>query len=435
MPDPLSIASKKGYDPEFLGVSLPLPEFGPELIDFIVLRDQLRDGVFADYVNYTVATHAELRTPVFSAMNIDQPKLKSVNRSNNWRIDTRIGRDFQLNNDYYRSNPWDRGHLARRASAAWGDTNREAKHASDDTFFYANAALQHANFNQDEWLALEDWVLRDTPDDTNRISSISGPIFGAHPRSITPQGRDTALIPSAFFKVVSYIRDDQLEVRAFIMPQDAAALRDKGGRQFFDNQRFQVSVTEIEEQTGLIFPPVIPARNPLFFNPDDDAAAALKITSFPERIEVDDPTHLIATDQVRDNVMLDAPPIMIVAAMVNPAGKDRDEEWMSIFNFSGLDIDLDGWTVSDTLRRPMQLDGVLQAGSSRRFKPVAPLQLRNKGGTLSLFNAEGQRVDRVRYRADDVTENIPLRFFDRFRSMEPDIVAPAVLNTMILPDQ
>lgn len=432
MLSPPPIASKRGYDPGFLGVDLPLPEFGPELIDFIVLRDQLRDGVFADYVNYTVATHAALRTPVFSAMNIDQARLKSVNRTDNWRIDTRIGRDFQLNNDYYRSNPWDRGHLARRASAAWGDTSREAKQASDDTFFYANASLQHANFNQDEWLALEDWVMRDTPDDTDRISSVSGPIFGEHPRSITPQGRDTALIPSAFFKVVSYIRDGALEVRAFIMPQDAAALRDKGGRRFFDNQRYQVSVTDIEEQTGLIFPPIIPERNPLMFNPDDDAAERLQITSFPERIEVDDPAQMVAMGQVREQILLDGPAVMIVAALVNPKGPDRENEWVSIFNFTEQDIDLAGWQLSDTLRRPMDLDGLLEAGTARKFAPVTPLQLGNNGGTLSLFNAAKGRVDRVRYRKEEVLDGKPVRFFDRFRAMEPDIFAPAVLNTMVM---
>ena len=428
MPEPLTIASKSGYDPDFLGVCVPLPEFGPELVDFIVLQDGLRDGAFADYVNYTVATHAVLRTPVFSAMNIDQARIKSVSRSDNWRIDTRIGREFQLNNDYYRSNPWDRGHLARRASAAWGDTAREAKQAADDTFFYANASLQHANFNQDEWLALEDWVLMDTPDDTDRISSISGPIFGENPRSITPQGRDTALIPSAFFKVVSYIRDGALEVRAFIMAQDAAALRDRRGRRMFDNQRYQVSVTEIEEQTGLIFPQVLPDTNPLFFNHNEEMAERLQITSFPECIEVDDPSHMVAMDQMRDAVLTHASPVLIIAAMVNPTGADRDGEWVTIMNFSGETVRLNGWTLSDTLRQPLALEGTLASGMAMRIGPVAPLQLGNNGGTLCLFDTDRCRVDRVRYRKADVKEGKPVSFIDRSDPVSPGIVAPCALQ-------
>ncbi|MEL6681400.1 MAG: DNA/RNA non-specific endonuclease [Pseudomonadota bacterium] len=429
MPDPLLIASKNGYDPDFLGVSVPLPEFGPELIDFIVLRDQLRDGVYADYVNYTVATHSTLRTPVFSAINIDQARIKSVSRTNNWRIDTRVGREFQLNNDYYRSNPWDRGHLARRASAAWGDTARQAKQASDDTFFYANASLQHANFNQDEWLALEDWVLLDTPDDTDRISSISGPIFGDTPRSITPQGRDTALIPSAFFKVVSYIRNGALEVRAFIMAQDAAALRDRRGRRMFDNQRYQVSVTEIEEQTGLIFPQILPDTNPLLFNPNEEMAEKLHITSFPERVEVDDPSHIIAMDQVRDEVGMHGPAVFIAAAMVNPVGPDHDGEWVTVINVSADPVVLDGWSISDTQRPPLPIAGTVESGMALRIGPVAPLQLGNNGGTLCLFDADGCRIDRVRYRKDDVREGVPVSFLDRSRPVAPHGVVPCALHT------
>ncbi|NER83292.1 MAG: endonuclease, partial [Leptolyngbya sp. SIO1D8] len=143
-----------GYDPDFLGQTVPLPDFSPSLIGFVLNKPELVDSVYAHYHNYTVAMNKDLRTPLFAALNIDQAKIHQVNRIDDWRIDTRIGAENQLNNDYYFSNPWDRGHLARRSSAAWGDSRREAKLAADDTFYYSNAALQHGNFNQDEWLAL-----------------------------------------------------------------------------------------------------------------------------------------------------------------------------------------------------------------------------------------------------------------------------------------
>ncbi|MEM6636425.1 MAG: DNA/RNA non-specific endonuclease [Pseudomonadota bacterium] len=409
------IPSKRGYDPDFLGAEfcVPLPEFGPELIDLIVDRPELRDGTFADYVNYTIAMHGGLRTAVFAALNIDQGAIKSVSRTDNWRIDSRIGAEFQLNNDYYRNNPWDRGHLARRSTAAWGATAREAKHASDDTFFYANASLQHANFNQDEWLALEDWVQDLSEDDTDRINSVSGPIFGDHPRSITPQGRSTALIPSAYFKVVSFVAGGKLEVRAFIMPQDAAAIRDKRGRQMFDNQRYQVSVTEIEERTGLLFPQVLPDMNPLFFNENEDAAERLNISHFPERIEVDSPPEVVAADRPRDFVVDDGA-LRIVLAMVNPKGKERDGEWVTLLNVSSAPIDLSGWSLSDTMRAPLPLSGGLAPGEALRLMPVTPLMLGNRGGTLMLFDPTQQRIDRVKYTASDAREEgVPVRFLDR----------------------
>ena len=112
--------------------------------------------------------------------------LSDARRKRGWDIDTRIEAEFQLDNEYYRANPWDRGHLARRFSLAWGETARDAKSASDSTFFFSNATLQHENFNQDEWLALEDWVKNLMLDEAGKITEFTGPIYGELGRMISP---------------------------------------------------------------------------------------------------------------------------------------------------------------------------------------------------------------------------------------------------------
>ncbi|MEM7685983.1 MAG: DNA/RNA non-specific endonuclease [Pseudomonadota bacterium] len=398
-----------GYDPNFLGTSVPLPTFAPDLVEKVLQRDELADRIYAHYHNYTVAMHGPLRTPLFAALNIDQALIKSVGRSNNWRTDSRIGDMNQLNNDYYHSNPWDRGHLARRSSAAWGQTGREAKLASDDTFFYSNASLQHANFNQDEWLALENWAKELDVDATDRVSTFSGPIFGDHPRSITPAGREMAIIPAAFFKIVFWIgAESKLHVRAFIMAQDAEALRDKRGfrskntgsagsaRRLEDFQRYQVSVTEIEEQTGLIFPQEIPDENPLFFNPSDEAMANLNVTRFPERIEVDRPAEVIAPDQPREVVLDDDVDVFIAAALVNASGDERLGEWVSIINLSNERIDLAGWKLKDP-QDELAIEGSMAPGEAIQIGPLSPASLGNKGGTIGLYDDQDRRIDRVKY--------------------------------------
>ena len=133
-----------------------------------------------------------------------------------------------------------------RSNTAWGATTREAKRASDETFYYSNASLQHANFNQDEWLELETWVKELNLDLNGRITSFSGPIYGEFNRTIKPPGRSPAEIPSAFFKVVCFINKESndLDVRAFIMFQDSEALADKRGRLQFNFQRYQVTISE-----------------------------------------------------------------------------------------------------------------------------------------------------------------------------------------------
>ncbi len=400
-----------GYAPDFLGKTVPLPEFSASLIGFVLEKPELVNGVYAEYQNYTIAMNREMRTPIFAALNIDQKKLKSVRRANNWRIDTRIGSENQLNNDYYFSNPWDRGHLARRSSAAWGDSNREAKLASDDTFFYSNATLQHENLNQDEWLALEDWVRDLTLDSNDRISVISGPIFGDFARSITPSGRPTALIPSGFFKVVVYInKREELEVRAFMMMQDEEALRDKRGRRMFNFQRYQVSVAEIEERTGLIFPKDIPDNNPLFFNENPEARRDLNVETFPERVEVDAPGEMLSSGNRRETVRDKEISVFIAAALVNPSGNEEVGEWVSIINLSNSPVELNGWKLKDPQdERP--LEGTLESGAAIKIAPLSPIKLGNRGGSISLYNEKGERVDRVKYPLQNKTrEDKPVIF-------------------------
>lgn len=418
-----------GYDPKFLGeeLVLPLPDFSPSLAGDVVRNNLLSNGVLAHYVNYTIITHKLQRSPILAALNIDQNLLKTARRNNDWRIDTRIGAEFQLDNDYYRRNPWDRGHLARRASVAWGATRREAQRASDETFYYSNATLQHENFNQDEWLALENWVFNLNLDSNGKITVFSGPIYGDFVRTISPQGRATASIPSGFFKVVCFINreNEELDVRAFMMLQDEEALRDKLGNRMFNFQRYQVTISEIENLTGLEFDDVIYEKNPLRFNEDSEAREQLNISRFPEVIEVDDPSETVDANQPREIIADEQMPIFISAALVNPIGNEREGEWVSLINQSNEIINLDGWTLSDTKRESLILNSSLEnlslsPGEAVRIQPLNPLMLSNSGGTIVLYEkplsgqAKGRRIDRVHYTQEQARQQgVPIRFLNR----------------------
>ncbi len=417
-----------GYMKDFLGdgIELPLPEFSPSLAGDVLHKPTLKNEVEAEYVNYTVIMNRERRSPIVVALNIDQNQLMSVDREDNWRIDTRIGAEFQLDNDYYRNNPWDRGHMARRANAAWGRTRREALRASNETFYYSNASLQHANFNQDEWLALEDWVKDLHLDKNGKITSFSGPVYGDFDRTVHPQGRELAVIPWAFFKVICFVNKhtDALDVRAFLMVQDRDALADKSGRRMFNFQNYQVTVSEIENQTGLQFDDQIYEGNPLLFHDNEEARGPLNISHFPERIEVDGPEEIVSAEQPRDFFADDDVPVFIAAAMVNPIGNERGNEWVSIINLSRDDIDLDGWTLSDLKRNPLNLGTVLdeeqrilRPGEAVSVRPITPLMLENTGGIIALHDKpedgqkRGRRIDRVSYTKEDASrEGVPVVF-------------------------
>ena len=421
-----------GYDENFLdGVRLPLPTFSPRLEGFVLRQLELANGVYANYVNYTVVMNRSRRAPIFAALNIDQNLLKGTIRRDNWRIDSRIGAEFQLNNDYYRDNPWDRGHLARRANAAWGMDQRQAQKASDETFYYSNASLQHRNFNQDEWLALEDWVKELNLDKDGKLTSFSGPIYGDFPRSIIPEGRDPAMVPSGFFKIVCFInkQTNNLDVRAFMMLQDRDALADKSGRSVFDFQNYQVTVSEIEDLTGLEFADEVYQGNPLLFRENPSERERLSISHFPERIEVDSGAEIVDANRPRDFFADDDVNVYIAAAMVNPRSNERDNEWVSVINLEAEVVNLEGWTLSDTKRNPLDIgtepDGqarVLSPGEAVAIKPIRPLMLANTGGVIALYAkpepgaAKGKRVDRVKYTRDDAKqEGIPVVFGHRTR--------------------
>ena len=411
-----------GYDPNFLAEPVPLPAFSPGLAEDVLHRDALRDGVYADYPNYTVAMHRPFRTLLFAALNVDQDLYKKTDRSNRWRIDDRIGAENQLDNDYYYKNPWDRGHLARRTTAAWGETDQVAQHASDETFYYANASLQHENLNQDEWLALEDWVRDLNLDKDNRFSVFSGPVFGDYMRAIRPPGREPGFVPSAYFKVIFFMnKQDALEVRAFLMLQDEKALKDKKGRRVFDHQIYQVSVTEIEALTGLDFPEVLPGRNPMFFAPSD-ACSGLNVHEFPERREVNGPDDIIRdNDSPRPLCFADDEvDVFIAAALVNPVGKEADGEWVSIANLTSETVSLDGWKLSDDKRRTKTLTGTIGPGESVRIQPLDPVRLANsRDAFIQLVDDRDRQIDRVPYtRQQAEREGKPIVF--AYRDLDYD---------------
>ena len=309
--------------------------------------------------------------------------------------------------------------MARRTSAAWGDTKRDAQHAADETFFFSNSTLQHANLNQDEWLGLEDWVYDLKLDKDGKITSFSGPFYGDFDRSIRPTGRRTALIPAGFFKVVCFInkQTQQLDVRAFVMYQDTEALADKSGRTQYDNQHYQVTITEIEELTGLRFDDAIYYANPLYYS-DSNVQPEEHVSTVPERIEVAKPADIVAAGDQRQTIKDDVVDIFIATAMVDPAGRDAGNEWVSLINLGSESIDLSGWELSDNSDKRLLVDHrvtdavqrKLDPGQSVVVKDLRPLQLGNKGDIIKLFDKSGARIDWVNYTKAMVESGTPVVF-------------------------
>lgn len=393
------------YEIDFLGggVRAPLPDFGPGLEGEIVRSDQLRDGVYADYPTYTLVMNARRRSAAFVALNIHQRKLGGEG-SRSWTFDTRMEHGHQLNDDYYLHNVWDRGHMAMRASAAWGDSRAERNRNSRETYYWTNSVLQHQWLNRDEWVGVENWVRTLEQDDNDRVCSISGPIYGDVNTYVEPQGRTPAPVPGAFFKVVMFRhRDtpDALSVRAFIVPQNAVTMRATGDWRMADLQTYQVPVRLIEQYTNLVFPEEVVQANPLFFE-DADGAARVGVAALPEIREIDADANIVDPGQTRGDEERSRAPVRLLAAMVNPVGSEAAGEWVSLANLGPAPISLEGWKLRDHEGRECALEGTLEVGTARRIQPVARMRLTNRAnGSITLLDDGARRVDRAYWKREE----------------------------------
>jgi uncharacterized protein YukJ len=92
--------------------------------------------------------------------------------------------------------------------------------------------------------------------------------------------------------------------------------------------------------------------------------------------------------------------VIISAALVNPIGPDEnpsgESEAVLLVNTTLSDIQLDGWTMQNRNGDTQALSGVLRKQHSRTI-PVPGCPLTNRGGTITLLNPDGLKVDGVSY--------------------------------------
>lgn len=136
--------------------------------------------------------------------------MRDVERSDNWRLEPRVGAGEQAGADLYEGNDLDRGHLVRRSDPVWGEP-AVAEQANVDTFVYPNAAPQAADFNQSKqlWLGLEDYVLAYADTYDTRLSVFTAPVLAEGDPAYRGVG-----IPRLFWKVAAWTAASDAEGEA-----------------------------------------------------------------------------------------------------------------------------------------------------------------------------------------------------------------------------
>ena len=287
---------RDGYKLDFLGgnFQIELPGPGLALRSDVLQPPGFPDGEFVvPYINYSLLMSRSTRQAFYSAANIDFGQMQKVpsRKGRNWFIDRRVGAENQIPNYPYQGTLWDRGHLTRRTAVTWGKDVDHATRASNDSCAYTNACMQHKNFNEDDWRAVE--LLVSHFKDADKMTVLTGPIFTRADRYYTREFEDFPVrIPAAFWKILSYVGDDRkLKTQAFVFFQDLPSIRNAKGRARIELGDMQVTTTEISLWTGLEFDRVLFDSNPLKFYSGPEAITVEKrnelIKKHPDLVELD----------------------------------------------------------------------------------------------------------------------------------------------------
>jgi len=274
--------SMKGYAPDFLGIgfNVDLPQISLDM-SYSVAPLKNNQGYVLDYHNYSVIQHAERRLPILTASNIYGKKVKPISRKtlfsggrDRWLKDPRIAGAHQWGSELYsaKAHDFDKGHMVKREDVQWGEDEAEAKEAAQTTFYYTNAAPQHAKVNRAIWLRIEDYILHEeTVGEELKVNVMTGPVFQANDPIFVKEVRGIEVpLPTLFWKIVYFVKEgNSLCHVAFLVGQQGVL--EKNGitypkvtergvdsyddlfMNFEEADTFQVNVSFVEELTGLKF--------------------------------------------------------------------------------------------------------------------------------------------------------------------------------------
>lgn len=267
-----------GFDPTFVqGCIVPLPD----------LVDRVRDSAFdegapIDHTRFSIIFSRERELAIVTAHNIDGLTTLppgTIPRKNSFRFDTSVPNDIQIDNEQgYVHNPYDRGHLVRRAALHWGDLDC-AREADSESFFWTNIAPQHTELHWTAWGRIENWLLDLADDKDKRASVFTGPVFTPEdPEFVNRPNELPIRIPAGYWKIVAVKHEGNLRAAAFLTWQRDF---DKAEPVDFDPILEQVRITTIEFLTGLSFEALRDA-DPLRFG-GELAADGARESSVPDR--------------------------------------------------------------------------------------------------------------------------------------------------------
>lgn len=242
----------KGYDPEFLGIAVPLPILTDEQRRNAAKNSDAAEGddpTLLPYTHFSIVMNRRRQLAYYTVVNIDGGQSKGLSRGrDSWYFDSRIAESEQIGEALYRRNALDRGHLVRRLDPVWG---AQANRANDDTFHFTNCSPQHEKFNQgqDLWQGLENYILENADARNRKVTVFTGPVMDEQ----DPIYKGVRL-PLAFWKIIAYVKADGTLATAAYMLEQGKLIQDMlRFEAAFEPGAYRVELAHIKERTTLDF--------------------------------------------------------------------------------------------------------------------------------------------------------------------------------------
>ncbi len=216
----------KGYDSEFLGVKILLPQPKKAAAIQKQIARMKNKEIELKYFKHSVIFNTVTKMPFISAVNVEgdaSKRLDNSKRQDDWLRDSRIDVECQLTDKFYAASNFDKGHMSRFEDADWDDTEQAALRNGVYTCFYTNACPQVAGLNragglwgQLEKAVLEKGIKKETGKQA-RMTVFNGPIFNEQRDRIFRGVR----IPMDYFKIILWLNDaGKLRATAFKLSQE-----------------------------------------------------------------------------------------------------------------------------------------------------------------------------------------------------------------------
>lgn len=195
--------------------------------------------------SFLVCHSGAVKAPLWTIHELPPSHLTSPVSSSGRR--SRFRRDWTLSmpgasDADYRNSGFSRGHLVPARDVA-GD-----EQSLRDSFLLSNAVAQDSSMNLSIWRRLENRTRR-LSEAADSVIVVTGVVFDENARRI---GAGRVGVPREMYKVILSVQGSQFRLIAFAVPNAPAE-----GRSL---ESFLVTVTQVEQRTGLRFFPRLGAR-------------------------------------------------------------------------------------------------------------------------------------------------------------------------------